>query len=311
MPSPSTQVDESDPADADPADRDDHADDRAEGDDPHGSAPSSSNRPLRDPVLVLFAGVRLLLHALDSIYRRFERLPGWTRFGFGIATFVSSAYFGDAVTALVDEFARVVVVSVVRNLLGLSAGTQTIILLLAIVATQTTIISQRTKAIQRELPTQEMEEGEQVAPDGGRAYRTIPTLEPDRMGVLGGVAVGIAFGVNFGWGGIFGGAVLGAIVADEIQKWYVRRRKRREIATFVIRTLLREGVESPDSIQIDRVRSWFPSRDADLVDQVLDTLTGDEEAPLERSPDGQIWLTDMDDAETFLREGLDMITLPR
>lgn len=310
MPSPSSRSDESESADADPG-PDDHAEDRVGGDDPHGSDSSSSSRYFRDPILVLFAGVRVFLHAIDSIYGRFERLPGWARFGFGVSAFVASAYFGDEVTLVVDEFTRVVVVSVVRNLLGLSAGMQTIILLLAIVATQTTVISQRTKAIQRELPTEEMEEGEQVAPDGGRAYRTIPTMEPDRMGILGGVAVGIAFGVNFGWGGVFGGAVLGAIVADELLKWNVRRRKRQEITTFVIRTMLRAGIESPDSIPIDRVRSWFPSRDSDLVDQVLDALTSDAEAPLERSPDGRIWLTDMDDAETFLREDLDMITLPR
>jgi hypothetical protein len=281
------------------------------GEDDAHDRESSSRRSIRDPVLALFVWGTVALDSVSTLHRRFERLPGWVRFSVGVTTFVASAYLGDDVRLVVDALAHVVLNRVVRRFLELPTGIKTLLVFVAVVSVQTTVVNKRTKAIQAELQSSGMTADDTTVPDGGRVYRTLPSTESGRTGALGGIVPGMALGMLFGWGGMFGGAVLGAIVGDEIERWYDRRRNRRKIASFVIQSFLREGVESPDSIPVDHVRSWFPSRDADLVDDVLADLTSGEDAPLVAVSDDRVRLTTVDEAETYLREEFDMITLPR
>lgn len=314
MPSRPTRIDESVSTNGDGSEsvrEPDHEGEPVDDDIVPATGKSSSDHRIRDPILVLLTAVRALLHVIDVIYRRFERLPGWARFGFGLATFVGSAYAGEIVRTISDEIVHLVIKPIISDFMKLSGGTRSVILLLILIALQTASVNQRTKTIEEELVGREMDDEENPVPDGGRVYRTRPRIGSSRSGALGGLTVGVGIGAFLGPGGMFGGAIFGAIVGDEIEKWYDRRRKRRRIAIYVLQSLLREGIAHPNSIPADRVRSWFPSRDADLVDQVLDRLTRDDDAPVERSADDQLWLTDMDEGEDFLRNGLDMITLPR
>lgn len=277
-----------------------------------GSDDSSSVKwQLRDPVLVALAGVRTVLRGVDALYRRFERLPGRIRFGVGVSTFVASAHVGDDVRFVVDIFTHAVLTRAVRSVLGLSTGIQMVLLLMAVVSVQMTVVNKRTKAIQSELESREMAADDSPLPDGGRVYRRLPAVESGRTGALGGIVPGMVLGSLFGWGGVFGGAILGAIVGDEIERWYDRRRTKRKIASFVLQSLLREGVQSSEAVPTERIQSWFPSRDADLVDEVVADLASGEDTPLAQVGDGRVRLTDVDEAETYLREELNMITLPQ
>lgn len=289
------------------SERSDGADD---GDDEAEDGSSSSGWRLRDPVLVVLAGVRTALRWVDGLYRRFERAPGWVRFGAGVSTFVASAYLGDDVQFVVDTLIHAVLTRVVRRFLELPTGNQLLLALVAVVSLQTTVVNQRTKAIESELESREMTAEESPLPDGGRVYRRLPKVGSGRTGALGGIVPGMLLGSLFGWGPVFGGAVLGAIVGDEIERWYDRRRNRRKIASFVIRALLQGRVQSPESVPVERVKSWFPTREAELVDDVLADLTSGEDAPLTMVGDEQVGLTDVDVAEAYLREELGMVTLP-
>lgn len=275
-------------------------------DEAHTGEPSLSELAVRDPVLGVFTLARTALGAVDALYRRFERFPGWIRFGVGVSAFVASAYLGDDVRFVVDTFVHAVLTQIIWRILELPTGIQLLLASVAVVSLQMTVVNQRTKSIRSILETRTMTADESPLPDGGRVYRTLPKAGSGRTGALGGIVPGMVFGSLFGWGTIFGGAVLGAIVGDEIEKWYDRRRNRRKIASFVIRTLL----QSPESIPVERVKSWFPSREADLVDDVLADLTSDENAPLTMVGDGAVRLTDVDAAETYLREELGLVTLP-
>lgn len=266
---------------------------------------------LRDPVLLALVGFRTVVRSIDLLHHRFERLPGWVRFGFGVTTFVASAYLGEWIRGLVEELLDAVFIPAVGTFLQLPLTSQGTILLLLLVSYQTTVVNQRTKSIESELKSREMTADDSPLPDGGRVYYRLPKVGSGRTGALGGIAPGMALGMLFGWGTMFGGAVLGAIVGDEIEKWYDRRRNRRKIASFVIRVLLQEEVQSPESIPVERVKSWFPTREAELVDDVLADLTSGEDAPLTMVGDGQVGLTDVDVAEAYLREELGMVTLPR
>lgn len=251
-----------------------------------------TTRP-RDPMIVLLRTVEHLLRGLDRLHARLEALPGRVRFGFGVLTFVTSAYFGTTVRWLVDSLVGRPLATLVTEFMSFSSGVRVLLVLVTLVVVQ--LVAANGKLITIGEIVENMADDEAVT-DGG--VRTRP-IEKTGAWARGGATLGAGFGALFGYATILGGLIFGAIVGDLAEEWSAKLRKRRRLRVEVVEYLLRERVFEPDAVERDTVHSWFPVDDEEFVFEAVEELIRSDDAPVTRTVDG-IYLVGASEAVAYL-----------
>lgn len=194
---------------------------------------SRAMRRLRDPYLLLLAGLRRSLHALGAFYEWFEGRPGWLRLLFGVAASFLSAYFGDAIKNALDRLTAALLTPVAGEFVQFPLWAQIALSLLVLLSVQSTVTNHRVGNIAEILNTAETQHGEKMdaesepATDGGRHSPPPTTGDPSWRvaGALGGAAIGVTLGGMLGPSPMIGGLVGGAIIGNEIENYVLRRRR--------------------------------------------------------------------------------------
>lgn len=246
-----------------------------------------------DPVLFLVRVVERLLRGIDRLYARLEALPGRVRFGIGVVSFVSSAYFGTTVRWLVDSLVGRTLGTLVTEFMSFSSGVRVLLVLVTLVVVQ--LVAANGKLITVGKIVENMADDGAVT-DGG--IRTRP-IEKTGAWARGGATLGAGFGALFGYATILGGLIFGAIVGDLAEEWSAKLRKRRRLRTKIVEYLLRERVFEPDAVERDTVRGWFPADDEGFVVEAIAELLRDDDSPVVRASDG-IHLVGASEAVAYL-----------
>lgn len=266
---------------------------------------------LRDPYLLVISLLGWVLDILGVVHEWYDGLPRKIRVLSGLAFFLSSIYFGDALKALLDRFAGSTVTPVLGIVSGFPFSIQVVLLLLVILSLQSSLINYRTSRIDYRLITleskveQRMQTAEEPVTDGGQHHSrggSDSDVRSSRAGALGGAATGAALGAAFGPGGVLGGAVLGAIVGDEVEKSSVRSQKEKELKAQIVRLLLSSHDSGSVSFSVEEITQQFPAGRRNRVRAVIDELAMDPEAPVEVADTGTVLLTTRTDARAYLDE---------
>lgn len=270
------------------------ADTDDERDDETGLDERQVGRP-KDPLLFIAGAFDRTLRNIDYLHARFEELPGRVRSGVGVVTFVSSAYLGPVIKQALDSLVGTTLGPLVYDFMAFSLGMQVTLAILGLLVVQVTVASEKLTIVVKLVES--VTDDNELAPDGGVQTRRVDTGE---TGAIGGAAFGAIFGGLFGYTStIFGGMVLGAIVGDLVEERSVRNRKRRRLKARIVAYLLRERVFSPETVETEAVRGWFPADDEGFVVEALEELVREDDSPVVREPDG-ICLVGASEAVTYL-----------
>lgn len=241
---------------------------------------SASRRP-RDPVLTLLCVIKRALRGIDRLHARLETFPGRVQFGIGVLTFISSAYFGVAIKRAVDSLVGGALRPLLNGFVALSAGVQVTVVGLVLLVVQVTVISEKLTTVVELV--EDMAGDEEAATDGGMQTRRVETTG---AWARGGAGLGAIFGALFGISTIFGGMVFGAITGNLAEEWSAKRRKRRRMQTKLVRYLLRERIFTPESVERDTVRGWFPANEEGFVVDAIEELLQKDDSPVVQQSEG-------------------------
>lgn len=267
---------------------------------------SSGEGPPNDPLLSLANGFKRFMGTIDSLYRKYEELPGRVKVVFGIVTFFISIYFGRDIRNFTDWFVSSVLTPILGDLINFSFGIKIVLFLLVLLTIQVSIVNYRLNAIENNIGQQQMPPDKEHATDGGQQFypddsKSDDEIESSGAGVLGGAATGAAIGASFGPGGAVGGAILGAILGDEIEKSSARNRKKSEIKTQVVEMLLQKRILPPQAVHKRQILKWFPMRNEEIVEKAIEELVAKEDTPITKRQHDQISLTSVDEAVSYIR----------
>lgn len=69
--------------------------------------------------------------------------------------------------------------------------------------------------------------------------------------------------------------------------------------------LISKGVVRPNrSVSVSTIRNWFPTRERDVANAIVESFVDDPAAPIEYTDTDResIWITDLEEARAFKRE---------
>ena len=79
-------------------------------------------------------------------------------------------------------------------------------------------------------------------------------------------------------------------------------QERTNLEIDFLEVLLGAGAIEPDSISMEKVRNWFPTRERDIADEIAGDWDQDDDIPMEyvSARQERIWVNDVEEAEEHL-----------